>query len=156
MLIVETVSCHRLQAQPLHAADRYKGMGEVFSRTFQAEGIRGFYKGLLPNMLKVVPSASITYLVYEEMKTRLSLKWEFTWANRPFNTSIILWSLHLHSSIQEMADVNCCISITANHWYVLRCAKEEPDIAFGCCNHMGGIWVRSGWTISTRNYVPVL
>jgi solute carrier family 25 phosphate transporter 23/24/25/41 len=49
-------------------------MREVFSRTFEAEGIRGFYKGLLPNMLKVVPSASITYLVYEEMKTRLSLK----------------------------------------------------------------------------------
>lgn len=136
MLIVETVLWRRLQAQPLNAADRYKGMREVFSRTFQAEGIRGFYKGLLPNMLKVVPSASITYLVYEEMKTRLSLKWRFTWANRPFNTSI-MWLLHLHSSIQEMADVNCCISMTANHWYVLRCAKEEPDIA------LGGMWVRT-------------
>lgn len=74
MLMVETVLWRRLQAQPLNAADRYKGMREVFSRTFQAEGIRGFYKGLLPNMLKVVPSASITYLVYEDMKTRLSLK----------------------------------------------------------------------------------
>lgn len=141
MLIVETVLWRRLQAQPLNAADRYKGMREVFSRTFQAEGIRGFYKGLLPNMLKVVPSASITYLVYEEMKTRLSLKWRFTWANRPFDTSIT-WLLHRHSSIQEMADVNCCISITANHWYVLRCAKEEPDIAFSCCINMGGTWVR--------------
>lgn len=38
---------------------------------------------------------------------------------------------------QEMADVNCCISMTANHWYVLRCAKEEPDIA------LGGMWVRT-------------
>lgn len=40
-----------------------------------------------------------------------------------------------------MSDVNCCISITANHWYVLRGAKEEPDIAFSCCINMGGIWV---------------
>lgn len=53
---------------------RYTGMGDVFKRTFKSEGVRGFYKGLLPNMLKVVPSASITYLVYEDMKVRLSIK----------------------------------------------------------------------------------
>jgi hypothetical protein len=60
-------SCCRLQAQPLNAADRYKGMGDVFKRTLEHEGVHGFYKGLLPNLLKVVPAASITYLVYEEM-----------------------------------------------------------------------------------------
>ncbi len=66
-------SCCRLQAQPLNAADRYKGMGDVFKRTLEHEGVRGFYKGLLPNLLKVVPAASITYLVYEDMKIRLSI-----------------------------------------------------------------------------------
>jgi len=64
----------RLQAQSLNSPDRYTGMVDAFRRTFRHEGVRGFYKGLLPNMLKVVPSASITYLVYEDMKTRLSLK----------------------------------------------------------------------------------
>jgi solute carrier family 25 phosphate transporter 23/24/25/41 len=63
----------RLQAQPLNAVDRYKGMGDVFKRTLEHEGVRGFYKGLLPNLLKVVPAASITYLVYEDMKIRLSI-----------------------------------------------------------------------------------
>ncbi len=29
------------------------------------EGIVGFYRGLIPNMLKVIPAASISYLVYE-------------------------------------------------------------------------------------------
>eukprot|EP01018_Ginkgo_biloba_P017803 Gb_34319 [translate_table: standard] len=63
----------RLQAQPLNAPSRYKGMSDVFWRTLKHEGFSGFYKGLLPNLLKVVPAASITYLVYEKMKKTLSL-----------------------------------------------------------------------------------
>ncbi|KAK7380698.1 hypothetical protein VNO78_33213 [Psophocarpus tetragonolobus] len=58
----------RMQAQRA-----YMGMAEVFRRTFKHEGFRGFYKGLFPNLLKVVPSASITYLVYENMKKGLDL-----------------------------------------------------------------------------------
>ncbi|KVI06132.1 Calcium-binding EF-hand [Cynara cardunculus var. scolymus] len=52
----------------------YKGMFDVFMRTYQKEGVRGFYKGLVPNLLKVVPAASITYLVYETMKNTLDLE----------------------------------------------------------------------------------
>lgn len=63
----------RMQAQHSNSAAAYKGMSDVFWRTFQNEGFRGFYKGLFPNLLKVVPSASITYLVYEAMKKRLDL-----------------------------------------------------------------------------------
>lgn len=63
----------RMQAQPTNKADAYKGMSDVFRKTFQHEGFRGFYKGLFPNLLKVVPSASITYLVYETMKKSLEL-----------------------------------------------------------------------------------
>ena len=63
----------RLQAQPTHSSTAYKGMSDAFWRTFQKEGFRGFYKGLLPNLLKVVPAASITYLVYENMKKNLDL-----------------------------------------------------------------------------------
>ncbi|KAH9328367.1 hypothetical protein KI387_000475 [Taxus chinensis] len=58
----------RLQAQPLNSPSRYEGMCDVFWRTLQHEGFSGFYKGLVPNLLKVVPAASITYLVYEKMK----------------------------------------------------------------------------------------
>jgi solute carrier family 25 phosphate transporter 23/24/25/41 len=48
-------------------------MTDCFRRTLQREGFSGFYKGLVPNLLKVVPAASITYLVYETMKKSLSL-----------------------------------------------------------------------------------
>ncbi|KAL3512049.1 hypothetical protein ACH5RR_024766 [Cinchona calisaya] len=66
----------RMQAQRADAdADAaYRGMSDVFRRTLQHEGFRGFYKGLFPNLLKVVPAASITYLVYETVKKSLSLE----------------------------------------------------------------------------------
>jgi solute carrier family 25 phosphate transporter 23/24/25/41 len=48
-------------------------MFDAFRSTWQEEGIRAFYKGLLPSLCKVVPSASITYLAYEEMKKYLSI-----------------------------------------------------------------------------------
>ncbi|CAI0548022.1 unnamed protein product [Linum tenue] len=64
----------RMQAQQANAAAPYKGMSDVFLRTLQKEGYRGFYKGLFPNLLKVVPAASITYMVYEAMKKRLQLE----------------------------------------------------------------------------------
>ncbi|XP_055827724.1 calcium-dependent mitochondrial ATP-magnesium/phosphate carrier protein 2-like isoform X2 [Solanum dulcamara] len=63
----------RMQAQPTNSEAAYKGMSDVFRRTLQHEGPRGFYKGLFPNFLKVVPAASITYLVYEYMKKSLDI-----------------------------------------------------------------------------------
>ncbi len=33
-------------------------------------GVKGFFRGVVPNAMKVAPSAAITFLVYEEcMKT---------------------------------------------------------------------------------------
>lgn len=63
-----------MQAQRYNTAASYKGMSDAFWRTLQHEGFRGFYRGIFPNMLKVVPSASITYLVYETMKKSLNLE----------------------------------------------------------------------------------
>jgi len=72
MLIFTNVIC-RMQAQPANSEDPYRGMTDCFRRTLRHEGVSGFYKGLVPNLLKVVPAASITYLVYETMKKSLSL-----------------------------------------------------------------------------------
>jgi len=65
----KTASDFRMQAQ-----SSYKGMADVFRKTLKHEGFRGFYKGIFPNLLKVVPSASITYMVYESMKKSLDLE----------------------------------------------------------------------------------
>ncbi|KAG9447301.1 hypothetical protein H6P81_013429 [Aristolochia fimbriata] len=63
----------RMQAQRISKGETRKGMTDIFWKTLRHEGFSGFYKGLFPNLLKVVPSASITYLVYESMKKSLDL-----------------------------------------------------------------------------------
>lgn len=65
----------RLQAQGtvLHPAT-YASIGDVARRTLETEGPRGFYKGLTPNLLKVAPAVSISYVVYENSKRMLGLK----------------------------------------------------------------------------------
>jgi solute carrier family 25 phosphate transporter 23/24/25/41 len=65
----------RLQAQelPMDAANR-DTMTQIFSRIWKNEGIRGMYRGLLPNIIKVVPEVSLSYVVYEHMKRLLSPK----------------------------------------------------------------------------------
>ncbi|KJR84109.1 solute carrier family 25 (mitochondrial phosphate transporter), member 23/24/25/41 [Sporothrix schenckii 1099-18] len=51
----------------------YTGIWDVAARTLANEGVRGLYKGLTPNLLKVAPALSITWVVYENSKKALGL-----------------------------------------------------------------------------------
>ncbi|KAI3578036.1 mitochondrial carrier domain-containing protein [Fusarium oxysporum f. sp. albedinis] len=64
----------RLQTQgtAMHPAT-YTGIWDVTRKTIQREGYRGLYKGLTPNLLKVAPALSITWVVYENSKRILGL-----------------------------------------------------------------------------------
>jgi solute carrier family 25 phosphate transporter 23/24/25/41 len=48
-------------------------MRHCFSHTIQNEGIKGLYKGILPNFMKSVPAIAISYAVFEKSKKILSL-----------------------------------------------------------------------------------
>jgi solute carrier family 25 (mitochondrial phosphate transporter), member 23/24/25/41 len=62
----------RLQAQEIHMNSLDKDtMTKLFKNIYFNEGIRGLYRGLLPNMIKVVPAVSISYVVYENIKRKL-------------------------------------------------------------------------------------
>ncbi|KGQ09022.1 Calcium-binding carrier SAL1 [Beauveria bassiana D1-5] len=65
----------RLQTQgtAMHSAT-YNGIWDVTQQTIQREGVRGLYKGLTPNLLKVAPALSITWVVYENSKKILGLQ----------------------------------------------------------------------------------
>ena len=54
----------RLQAAGLPGGTIYAGPFDVAQKTFAVDGLRGFYRGLLPNMLKVLPATGISYSVY--------------------------------------------------------------------------------------------
>ncbi|OMO56963.1 Endoplasmic reticulum-adenine nucleotide transporter [Corchorus capsularis] len=46
---------------------KYMNSWHVVKETARFEGLRGFYKGITPNLLKNVPASSITFIVYENV-----------------------------------------------------------------------------------------
>ena len=46
----------------------------LFTYILRTEGVRGLYRGLLPNFCKVAPAVSISYYVYERVRTRLGVE----------------------------------------------------------------------------------
>lgn len=64
----------RLQAQGTHAHPyRYTGFMDVYHKTVARDGYKGLWRGLAPNLAKVAPAVSISYLVYENSKAVLGL-----------------------------------------------------------------------------------
>ncbi|KAB2604418.1 hypothetical protein D8674_039962 [Pyrus ussuriensis x Pyrus communis] len=64
----------RLQQRPSsEGIPRYMDSWHVVRETARFEGVRGFYKGITPNLLKNVPAASITFIVYENVLKFLKL-----------------------------------------------------------------------------------
>eukprot|EP01064_Diplonema_japonicum_P012915 TRINITY_DN20260_c0_g1_i1.p1 TRINITY_DN20260_c0_g1~~TRINITY_DN20260_c0_g1_i1.p1 ORF type:complete len:318 (+),score=10.79 TRINITY_DN20260_c0_g1_i1:32-985(+) len=64
----------RLQAQGM-TLDRpilFSGPVDCFRQTYSSHGIRGLYSGFIPSLLKVAPSAAISYTVYEQLKRKIA------------------------------------------------------------------------------------
>lgn len=58
----------RLQQRPSgNGIPRYVDSWHVIRETARFEGLRGFYRGITPNLLKNVPASSITFIVYENV-----------------------------------------------------------------------------------------
>ncbi|GBG25586.1 Calcium-binding mitochondrial carrier protein SCaMC-1 [Hondaea fermentalgiana] len=64
----------KLQAQGMNASMpvTYSGPLDCFHKTIRDNGVRGLYRGLLPNLLKTLPAVATSYLVYEETRKALS------------------------------------------------------------------------------------
>jgi solute carrier family 25 phosphate transporter 23/24/25/41 len=64
----------RLQAQGGSGCPiKYTGMADVARQTVQREGVRGLYKGLLANLVKLAPAAGISWYIFEETKLLLGV-----------------------------------------------------------------------------------
>ncbi|XP_053736501.1 mitochondrial folate transporter/carrier-like [Synchiropus splendidus] len=55
----------RARLQDQH--NRYSGVLDVIGRTWRNEGMVGFYKGMVPNLIRVTPACCITFVVYENV-----------------------------------------------------------------------------------------
>lgn len=52
----------------------YTGSADVMQKTIQRDGWKGLFRGITPNLIKRVPSVSITYVIYGLCKWLLGLK----------------------------------------------------------------------------------
>ncbi|KAG2182116.1 hypothetical protein INT43_007043 [Umbelopsis isabellina] len=59
----------RFQSQTTQ--DKYKGVMDCVRQIYRAEGYVGFYKGLSPNIIRVLPGTCITFVVYERVSQYL-------------------------------------------------------------------------------------
>ncbi len=65
----------RLQDRPpAGEARRYTSTWSTISRTWRAEGVRGFYRGLIPGALRVMPSTAIVFMVYERVLKTIQIE----------------------------------------------------------------------------------
>ncbi|KAI5281200.1 hypothetical protein KEM54_003364 [Ascosphaera aggregata] len=62
----------RSRLQAYNADKMYRDLIDAVVQIWQKEHIRGFYKGLVPNLVRVLPSTCVTFLVYENTKSYLS------------------------------------------------------------------------------------
>ncbi|GAA6046871.1 hypothetical protein JCM3770_005685 [Rhodotorula araucariae] len=55
----------------------YRSIPDVLRRTYRAEGLGGFYKGIAANAVRILPGTCVTFVVYEQTSRFLS-----RWADR--------------------------------------------------------------------------
>ncbi|QUC18492.1 uncharacterized protein UV8b_02733 [Ustilaginoidea virens] len=62
----------RSRMQNYHADERFgRGVAGVVARIWREEGVVGFYRGLVPGVVRVMPATWVTFLVYENVKYSL-------------------------------------------------------------------------------------
>lgn len=49
----------------------YNSMGHAFQTIMKEEGVKGLYKGITPNLLKVAPSMAASWLSFEMCRDAL-------------------------------------------------------------------------------------
>ncbi|XP_078791033.1 mitochondrial adenyl nucleotide antiporter SLC25A24 isoform X1 [Oryzias latipes] len=63
----------RMQAQASLGSSEQVSMTGLLKTIVAKDGLFGLYRGILPNFMKVIPAVSISYVVYEYMKTGLGI-----------------------------------------------------------------------------------
>ena len=62
----------RARMQTYNAGIEYSGLRDVVRQIRRNEGVRGFYKGMGPGLVRVLPGVWVTFLVAEKLKLAMS------------------------------------------------------------------------------------
>jgi len=66
-----TYPCQVIRARMQDHRAEYKSLRHCVEYTWSTYGARGLYRGLFPNLLRVVPATAITFVVYETLTQHL-------------------------------------------------------------------------------------
>ncbi|KAK0139401.1 Mitochondrial folate transporter/carrier [Merluccius polli] len=69
--VVTTYPYQVVRARLQDQHNTYAGVVDVIRRTWRNEGAPGFYKGMVPNVIRVTPACCITFVVYENVSRLL-------------------------------------------------------------------------------------
>lgn len=76
---LRSIRSHRLLTRPLSQLQYvhptlppYTSIPNCITRTYAAEGLVGFYKGLATNAVRILPGTCVTFVVYEQLSRYLS------------------------------------------------------------------------------------
>ncbi|KAH3687035.1 hypothetical protein WICPIJ_001979 [Wickerhamomyces pijperi] len=68
LLILYPIQLLKSRLQDYESIKRPKTLSGVIKEIITTEGVSGFYKGVVPNLMRVLPATCITFGVYEQMK----------------------------------------------------------------------------------------
>jgi hypothetical protein len=60
--------------QPATSLAPYRGVWDCAAQTWKEEGMKAFYKGVLPNWMRKAPWCVVFFVVYEEMRTVVKMR----------------------------------------------------------------------------------
>lgn len=63
-----------VKTRMMNYRDLYSGPIDCITKTARSEGLRGFYKGWVPNYARLGPHTLLTMIVYDQM--RASVGWK--------------------------------------------------------------------------------
>ena len=62
----------KLQTSGMEGAVKYAGPVDCFRRVVAKDGLGGLYRGVAPNLAKVLPATSVSYAVYDVLSRNAS------------------------------------------------------------------------------------
>lgn len=114
---------------------QYSGMVDCLFKIFQTEGIRGYYKGLVPGIFGVSHGA-VQFMVYEELKKEYCI-----YQSQPLNTKL--------STIEYLtfaATSKLVAAATTYPYQVMRARLQRKDCDYaGLIDCIKQTWGYEGW-----------
>lgn len=108
-------------------------MTGLMKKIVAKDGFFGLYRGILPNFMKVIPAVSISYVVYEYMKSGLGIsKWWWKWEEKnqtDLKKKVAKKTDDMHTKCVQHQHHQWRDKSISPQWVVCQLAKHLSDVS---------------------------